>query len=332
MLSAWLVWDLVGALAPRLTLFLLCVILANSESLLMAGNGSGLAKSLCIAAVWCFIKQRHELIGVLCFALGVALKPQEVGLIGFFFLLAGGYRRRGWQVSGVAVVLLVLSLLWIAPASPHWIQEWRTNVSSSMSHGDVNDPGPASEANDAVGMIVSLQSVISFFRDDPRIYNPATYLLVGIPILIWCVVTVRARPSDTGRWLAIASMAALSLLPVYHRQYDAKLLLLTVPACAVLWSQRNLVGKLAAATTCAGIILTSDMPVASLILIGRSLHLSQHRLGGQLVALSLARTPALALILVGSFYLWAYVRHEWRARAAVPHHAEQDLQMAPLSV
>jgi hypothetical protein len=178
-------------------------------------------------------------------------------------------------------------------------------------------------------MIVSLQSVISFFRDDPHIYNPATYLLTGLPILIWCVVTLRARNSEIGRWLALASIAPLSLLPIYHRQYDAKLLILTVPACAVLWSQRNRMAKVAAAITCAGILLTSDVPVASLILIGRSLHLSQDYLSGQLVALFFARTPTLALILVGGFYLWAYVRHEWwRARVTVPVRTEAKLQMA----
>ena len=100
MLSAWLIWDMAGGRAPRITLFLLCFVMANCQVLLILGNGSGLAVSLCVAAVWCFVKQRHAPLGVLCFTLGLALKPQEIGLIWLFFLLAGGiYRRRAGRCS-----------------------------------------------------------------------------------------------------------------------------------------------------------------------------------------------------------------------------------------
>ena len=30
-----------------------------------------------------------------------------------------------------------------------------------------------------LGMVISLQTVVSLFRDDPRLYNPATYLIAG---------------------------------------------------------------------------------------------------------------------------------------------------------
>jgi len=77
--------------------------------------------------------------------------------------------------------------------------------------------------------VLDLQTVISVFRNDPRIYNPASYLICGLLLLAWIFVTVRSRPSRARVWLALAAISALSMLPVYHRQYDAKLLLLTVP-------------------------------------------------------------------------------------------------------
>jgi Glycosyltransferase family 87 len=334
MLAAWLIWDLADARAHALTLFLLCFLMANCEVLLGLGNGSGLGVSLCIAGVWCFFKERYELAGILCFALGLNVKAQEVGLIWLFLLLSGGrYRRRALQISGVAFVLFALSVLWMSQVSPHWFEEWRSNIASTSMRGDLNDPGPTSFGNVKLGMIVSLQSVISFFWDDPHIYNPAAWLLAGIPILIWCVITVRARLNEEGRWLALASMAALSLLPIYHRQYDVKLLFLTVPACALLWAQKSPIRKLAAGITAAGIVLTSDIPVAILVLVNNSLHLPPDQLAGQLVSVLLARTPTLALVLVGGFYLWAYARHASiaKARAAAPVEADPKLEMAALS-
>ncbi len=332
MLSAWLIWDLAGERAPRLTLFLLCLVMSNCQVLLILGNGSGLAVSLCVAAVWCFVKQRYEALGVLCFTLGLALKPQEVGLIWLFLLLAGGiYRRRAWQVFAAISVLVVVSVVWVSQISPHWIQEWQGNVAATTAHGDLNDPGPAALGNKTAGMIVSLQSVISYFWDDPHVYNPAAWLLAGIPILIWCVITLRARLSEEGCWLAIASMAALSLLPIYHRQYDVKLLLLTIPACAVLWAQGGAVRKLAAAATTAGILLTSDIPVSILFLINKKLNLPQDHFTGQLVGVILARASTLGLVLAGSFYLWAYLRHVSLARAAAPVHTDSAMEVASLS-
>jgi hypothetical protein len=334
-LAAWLVWDLAGAQAPGFILFLICILMANCENLLLLGNGSGMAMSLCVIAVWCFFRQRYEVAGMVCFTFGLALKPQEIGFIWLFFLLAGGvWRKRAWQVAGAALVLVVLSLVWVSQVSPHWIEEWRANIAATSVHGDLNDPGPTSIGNQAVGMIVSLQSVISYFWDDPHIYNPAAYLIGGALILIWCIVTLRSRPSREGSLLAVASMAALGLLPIYHRQYDTKILLLTIPACAMLWAQANPLRKVAAGITTAGIVFVSDIPVAITVMIRKSLDLPLDQFHGQLVSVLLGRIPTLALLLVGSFYLWAYVRHESMARAAeaATAKADPDLEMAALSV
>jgi uncharacterized SAM-binding protein YcdF (DUF218 family) len=92
-------------------------------------------------------------------------------------------------------------------------------------------------------MMVNLQTVISVFWDDPRIYNATSYIACGALLLAWVFVTVRFRFSPARTWLALAAIAALSLLPIYHRQQDTKLLLLTIPACVVLWTEGGLVGS-----------------------------------------------------------------------------------------
>jgi hypothetical protein len=308
-LASWLIWDMAGARAPTLTLVLLCVVLANCENLIQSGNSSGLAVSLCVVGVWCFFKRRYEWTGIVCFAFGLALKPTAIGLIWLFLLLLRGtYRRRAWQIAALALILLAAGTVWVAQVSPHWFQEWRTNIAVTSATGDVNDPGPTSFANRGVGMIVSLQAVISLFRDDPHIYNPVAYLLGGSLLLIWLAVTFRSRLTEEGRWLAIASLAALGLLPIYHRQYDTKLLLLAIPACAMLWSGKDLIGKLVAAFSAIGIVLTSDFPSAVLIVASKALDLPQNHLASKLATVFMLRSSTFGLLMVGGFCLWAYVR------------------------
>ncbi len=94
------------------------------------------------------------------------------------------------------------------------------------------------------GMIIDLQTIFSIFRDDPRLYNPVTYLICGPLLIVWIFVTLRAKPTRSKDYFALAAIAALSMLPVYHRPYDAKLLLLTLPACAMVLAEGGPLGRI----------------------------------------------------------------------------------------
>ncbi|UWZ83083.1 glycosyltransferase family 87 protein [Occallatibacter riparius] len=331
-IAAWLILDLAGNRAPAFALTLACVILANCQNLMQIGNSSGVAVSLCIVGVWCFFKQRYKWLGIVCFALGLALKPTEVAPICLFLLLArGAFRRRAWQVSALALVLFAIGTVWVAQVSPHWFQEWRMNVAATSGRGELNDPGPTSFGNGGAGMIVSLQSLLSFFRDDPHFYNPAALLLAGGLLLVWCIITFRSHLNEEGRWLALASLAPLSLLPVYHRQYDTKLLLLCIPACAALWASGVTARKAAAAFCAIGIVLTCDISSAALIVTSKGLHLSQDHLAGKFAAAFMTRSPVFGLLLVSGFSLGAYIQHARLARAKALERTDPELEMVSLA-
>jgi hypothetical protein len=173
----------------------------------------------------------------------------------------------------------------------------------------MNDPGLASSGAHGIGMLVSLQAVIGIYWDDPRIYNPASYLIFAPLLLTWAIVTLRCRFLPSRAWLGIAAIAALSMLPVYHRLQDTKLLLLTVPACAMLWARRGFVGWLALLVTAAGFVLTGDLPWAVFLSLINLLHLPTTGLSGELL-IGLQVLPApLILLAIGIFYLWVYARH-----------------------
>jgi len=156
--------------------------------------------------------------------------------------------------------------------------------------------------------LISLQTVVSFFRDDPRIYKSVSYLICAPLLAVWAFVTMRSRLSPKLVWLALAAISALTMLPIYHRLYDAKLLLLTVPACAMLLAEGGLIGRLALVLNSAAFVLTGDLSWGIILGIIRHLHVPATGLSAQMVIAAQAFPVPLILLVLGVFYLWIYVR------------------------
>ena len=95
-------------------------------------------------------------------------------------------------------------------------------------------------ASHGIGMVINLQTVFSVFRDDPGFYNPITYVLFWSALDYMDCPYLAPRLTETIAWFALAPMTALSMLPIYHRVYDAKLLLLAIPACCILGNGRRI--------------------------------------------------------------------------------------------
>jgi len=307
--ASFLMWGLGADYAPIVSGALIGFLLANSELPVITGNMAGIAIALCVVAVWCFLRERFVLAGVLCLALSLACKPHDTGLVWLYFLLAGGvYRKRALQTLLATVAVSLPAVLWVWHVAPHWMQEWRFNLLAFSAHGAINDPGLSSPGAHGIGMVVSLQEVISVYWNDPRIYNSATYLICAPLLLVWALATLRYRPSPRTVLLALAAIAALSMLPLYHRQQDTKLLLLTVPACAMLWAEGGPTGWLALLVNSAAFVLTGDLPWAILLGFIGHMRAPTTALGTQmLIAVQVFPVP-LILLVTGIFYLWVYVR------------------------
>jgi hypothetical protein len=317
-LAAFLMWDLGAKRAPTLSILLACLVLATSGFYFASGNTAGLAVSLCVAAVWCFFHGRFGLTGVLCLACSLVLKPHDGGLVWLYFLLAGGvHRKRALQTLVVVLVLSLPAVLWITHVSPHWMQELHANLLANSAPGSLSDPRPANFDGRLPWTLINLQTVFSVFRDDPLFYNRATYLVFGPLLLVWILVTLRSRFQQTRAWVALAAITALSMLPVYHRPYDAKLLLLTIPACAMLWTEGGLIRWLALLVNTAAIVLTGDIPLLLLHALTKNIRPNSTRLWGQIETVVLARPVPLILLIVGVFYLWIYAQ---RSLAPPPAH------------
>lgn len=304
--AGYLIWDF-AANAPNLAGWMVCFILLNCEQFFLLGNLAGFCVCFCVIAVWCFLKDRFAIAGVLLLAVSLVLKPHDAGFVWLYFLLAGAtLRKRALQTLGAVIVLAAIAALWIAPVSPHWTQELHRNLALVSSRGGILDPGPFGITSRSFGAIISLQSAISIFRDDPHFYNLVSYLICGVLILIWALAVLRKRASPQAKLLAIATLSFLTLLPVYHRSYDAKLLLLAIPGFTTLWATMGRLRWAALGLTSAAVIVTSDLPLFIREAATATLPVSASSLSGKLMLCFLQPAPVI-LLAAGCFYLWAFL-------------------------
>lgn len=306
-IAAYLAWDLSAQDAPLLAGALIGYLLANSYVVVAISNPSELVIGLCVIGVWCFIRERFVAIGVLCLALSLAIKPQVPILVWLYFLLAGGvFRKRALQTLLVTAVVTAPFILWVWVVVPHWNDELHANLLYFSVHGGITDPGPSSPtANE----LVDLQVIISRLYDQPVVYNLVSYLVFAPLSLCWFMVSIGKRVSNMKALYALAAIAPLSMLPVYHHFYDTKLLLLTVPALSILWSHRDRIAWTALLLTSGAFLIIGDTSHRFIESLALSLHLVRGELAERCVR-ALAVLPApIILLCTGIFYLWIY----WRA-------------------
>lgn len=313
--AAAMMWEVGKAHAPLLTGALLGLLLANSGTLICTGNAASLAISLSIIGAWCLLRERAVVFGIICMAMSLAVKPHDSILIWLALFLSGGtVRKRAMQSLAVLAGVTVPVLLWVWHIAPHWFSELHSHVTEILAPGALDDPGPANVLKRGTMTYTNLQSVLSLIRDDPRFYNLASYSIGFLMVGIFVLVTMKFRTSKEGRWLAMAFACAATLLPFYHRHYDSKLLLLTIPACALLWSRKGTLGKLALIVTTLGLLMASDLPWA--IYIGQTADLQLSGIWASLYFYSRALPIPCAIAIVALFYLVAYAI--WQRRGEVP--------------
>ena len=306
-LAAVLMWDLAADFAPMTAGAFLGLFLVNSFWLLMIGNAAGIVVSLSAVTVWCFLRDRFVPAGVLCLAISLALKPHDSGLVWLFFLLAGGtLRKRALQTLLALLVISLPAALWVMHVSPHWMEEMLVNMASFSGVGGIADPGPNGMAGRNMDSLVELQSAVSIFSDNPRIYNSISYGICGVLLVPWVIKTLKIRSSQPRVWLGLAVIAPLSMLPIYHLQHDAKLLLLTIPACSMLWAEGGIVSWLAVSVTGLGIVINGDIFSGIRIMLTRNFFAPQLDFPGKIQTALFTRPAPLILLVMAFFFLWAY--------------------------
>lgn len=309
-LAGLLAYDLGRDYASRLSLILVCFILANSEVLFAVGNTAGLAVSLCVIAIWCFMRDRATWAGILCLSASLLLKPHDSGLLWAYLIVLGGTMRKRavWSLI-LCIAIAIPSILWIARVAPTWNGELKANLAATSQRGDISDPGPASSSRKgSADVIIDLQTVFSLFRDDPSFYNPAAILVCALPFAMVLFAGIRVQAHSAHSWHAIAAIAALTMLPSYHRPYDARLLLLAIPASAMLWAQGGRLRQAQSMAVIAAVVLTGDISLALLSLMTKNINVIGMNLFSRICLLPIIRPVPLILLFLAILYSLTYLR------------------------
>lgn len=238
-------------------LVVLALFAASSTILLMLGQISGPVIALLVIGFWCLLRERARWLAVLCFTLALSLKPHDSVLLVCYLPFAG----RPWRgtcaaIAALTAVIVVAGTLWCsaAPASAHWLTDLRANLHGNAAPNGADDPSLRSTQALFMANLQPLFAAVTPSRTAANALSLTTALLL---LAAWLPPALRLPNTLAKHLLAIACLACITLLPIYHRQYDTRLLLLAFPAVALLLSWRRFWGLLTFALLTLATVATS---------------------------------------------------------------------------
>jgi hypothetical protein len=197
--------------------------LAPFQTGIASGNTSIFVIGLCAVAILAAIRSRDVAAGVL-FGLACSLKPQ----IGAFLVLYYLVRRR-WQLFGTAVGtttgLTLGAALYLQLRGAPWIYDYLHNAQGFVTANHLDD---FSTVNPSRFTLINLQVPFFSITGQSSSANLLAFAVTGFLLCIWLYWVVRS-PERELELLSLGAISVLALLPVYHRFYDAALVI--VPLC-----------------------------------------------------------------------------------------------------
>lgn len=235
---------------PRTLAFITaCVALAPFHTGLASGNASILVIGLCAVAILAATRQHDVTAGAL-FGVACSLKPQ----IGAFLVLYYLVRRR-WQLFATAVAstigLAAVAALYMWIRGVHWIQDYLHNARGFVSANHIDD---FTSANPGRFTLINLQVPLFSITGHASSANLLAFAVGGLLVCAWIYWVARGSV-HVPQLLSLGAISIIGLLPVYHRFYDAGLLIL--PLC---WCVTQFVGPPKAATSTVKVALLLMAP------------------------------------------------------------------------
>ena len=216
---------------PRGALFLvLGLAFAPIHTGIALGNLIIPAASSAILAIWASAKRRDILAGALI-AIATGLKPHIGGIVLLNYMLER--RRRVCVSAGLFLLSLAgFSFLRLEIAGVDWRQSWISSSAEWMAKGGTNDP---TAANPNRRQLINLHWPLYQIFDHAWAVNSIIFLFGASLFLIYMYALWR-KQTQWRELLSISALAVLSLPVIYHRFYDAVLLLLPLAWSLAAWN------------------------------------------------------------------------------------------------
>ena len=217
---------------PAILLAAATLALAPFHTGIVTGNVALIAVELGVVAVW-MARQRHQVAAAVMLAVSAGLKPQ----IGLCFLLYYLVRRR-WRVVGGAAAGLGLiaatGLLRLQAAHTAWLANYLNDSHILLGSGILSN---FTAINPTRYGLVNLQVALYPLAGSIHGANIVAWAIGVILMFLWLAGMRRTERHTDLELLELSTIAVISLLPFYHRFYDAALLVL--PLCWIFVSFRK---------------------------------------------------------------------------------------------
>jgi hypothetical protein len=221
------------SLADRRSQLFVAVMLALAPLHTGLGNANPVVLAVSLAALshWAVSTKRETIAGFLL-AIAICLKPTVGGGLLIYYVV-----RRKWRIAGmtclIAVFISGIGAIRMASAGVHWWASYAENTRKMFATGSVDDFTRSARLRFDM---INVQIVLGSFLTSPVLVNTISRLLAVFLFVVWLLRCMR-RQSKTGL-LEISTVLVLSLVAVYHRFYDAVLLIWPV-AWSILLVKKN---------------------------------------------------------------------------------------------
>jgi len=235
------VWALIRTAAfrldePRTIAFIAgCLALAPFHTGIAAANQTILVVGLCALGIFAATGE-HDFVAGLLFGAACSLKPHIGSFLVLYYLI-----QRRWRLFITAVsftiVLVLIAVGWMQIHGVSWRADFFHNVSVLTEQNTIDD---FTSANPIRFLLINLQVPFYSFTHQGKSANLLALSCGALLICIWMYLVLRVgsrKPRDFAL-LALAAIAVIGLLPLYHRLYDASLLAIPLCWCLTCPSER----------------------------------------------------------------------------------------------
>lgn len=204
---------------------------APAHACLLLGNLSVVCAA---AAVWaCGPSGRsHPRLTAVLLGVATAVKPQLIGPLALAWMLVWRDRRAAVWLVATGLLFSLVAVGYLFALAPDWIANLRANLDTFTAGGTAD---PTAENLNAFTMI-DLAPLLHLFLGHRGWVQAVVWLVtlsaVAAAAYAWARRPDRRDPLPVLQFLSV--IATVTLLPVYHRFYDATLLLVPVAAALSL--------------------------------------------------------------------------------------------------
>ena len=203
------------------------------------GNPSLIVTGLLLFCVFDEAEAR-KILRLICIAIACLLKPPLALPVVALVLFKNPKRTRdGWIAT--ALLALIFVALGLYTFIPTGMAHWLLDLSQNLALGERGGMNPSLRGAPS-NTLLNIATLPGYFVTNPVSIRLISFAVVAALAILYLIALNRLRKSalweTRGYLLAVATLAVLTLLPVYHRFCDIGVLLLAVPWVVQGFSQR----------------------------------------------------------------------------------------------